>query len=139
MHTKTNFEYLRSKINEWRDNGMLIPPAESSRNRFRIWTEKEAKPILSLLAQTLSEAGLYTELLEGDDEMPGIGIFIHRFNVTLQIVPAPTDSRFVRFSVQGGCADIEKQLPYQILPNGNLGAILVKAILECLAPQHPWS
>ena len=140
MNNKNDFTYLRDKIREWRDNGWLIPPSVTSRDRFQLWVRTEIRPTFTLLARILSETGLYTEILDGAEELsPSMGIFLRDFNVTLQLWPG-TDPTIVHLSLQGGISpsdDITQDVPYHSMPSGGLRTILSEAVLRVLAPRRP--
>lgn len=142
MKNNNDFTYLREKISEWRDNGWLVPPAVTIRDRFHLWATTAIRPMITQLAHTLSMAGLDTQILDGAEETsPCMGICIHEFNVTLQAWPG-ADPNFFYLSTHSGSTpldNVKQEIPYHAILNGGLETILEEAILRCLAPRRATS
>lgn len=130
------FSYLRQKLDEWKEAGLLTPPEALSEDRFRAAADT-IEAVLLGLAQALSEAGLSAEVRTSGNEK-AIGIEVEPYSVSLWLSPAtnPDHLRAITKGGYGGADVVEWVIPYSFIGAGRLEGELQQAMVRLLAPRR---
>lgn len=139
MHTPTTFTSLRSKLEEWKANDLLMPAPELSWMRFQKVAAKEILPVLQEAEQALASAGLEVSITEADETTRTLGLYV--LDVGLLFWPAE-DARTVhflarRFSDEG--QGHENRFRYAQVQADPLRTVVEEALLRLLGPRQAYS
>ena len=78
MESTTNtFSCLRSKLEEWKDNDLLLPSEEVSWARFQEVATNEILPVLCEARDALEAAGLEGSITALDEETRCLGFYVN--------------------------------------------------------------
>ena len=135
MESTTTFNYLRSKISEWKANDLLLP-SEVSWARFQEVATNEILPVLCEAQDTLEAAGLEASITALDEETRCLGFYVN--DVGLFFAPGE-DALTVHFMARRFTAKeqgYESRFLYKRAKPESLRRLVEEALLRLLGPRR---
>lgn len=134
--TSPTFNYLRSKLDEWKANDLLLPAAELSWTRFQEVATRSILPILHEAKDALESAGLDVSITDLDEETRCLGLYVK--DAGLFFSPAP-DALTVHFMARRFTAEeqgYESRFLYKRAKPEQLRKLVEEALLRLLGPRR---
>lgn len=137
MKLSPSFTYLRTKISEWREGGMLIPPTLLNLDRFRLIAQDEIVPVVQQLVDTLTKEGMAAEILVALEENPCVGVHIPDYGAIVYLWPSENPAMF-NITSQGydPTGTLVRKVSYRVIATGCLAEILQEAVLRLISPPR---
>lgn len=137
MHDQSpTFGYLRRKLGEWKEAGVLTPPLPFSADQFRAKAPSAILPVIESLSAAFREAGLNSEVVSSLEDDPSIGLHVGGYDLSLWVSPAANPACLRAMAKLGCQADgIEWFIPYENL-HSSLERELQRAVVRLLGPRR---
>lgn len=136
MESITTFTYLRSKLDEWKANDLLLPAAELSWTRFQEVATSSILPVLGEAKKALEDAGLDVSVTDLDEETHCLGFYVK--DVGLFFMPSD-DGMTVHFMARrftGEEQGYESRFLYKRAKPEPLRRLVEEALLRLLGPRR---
>ncbi len=130
------FSYLRSKLDEWKANDLLLPSAEVSWARFEEVATSDILPALCEAKEVLESAGLDVSITDLDEEARCLGFYVK--DVGLFFTPSD-DGMTVHFMARRFTAEeqgYESRILYKRATAEPLRKLVEEALLRLLGPRR---
>jgi hypothetical protein len=130
------FTYLRSKLDEWKANDLLLPSAEVSWARFEEVATNDILPVLCEAKEALESAGLDVSITDLDEETRCLGFYVK--DVGLFFTPSD-DGMTVHFMARRFTAKeqgYESRFLYRRAKPEPLRRLVEEALLRLLGPRR---
>lgn len=141
MSTSTHppFQYLRSKLREWRE-GDLLRPGEHSRRQFRTVAPVSLLPLVKDLHQALEAEGLRATVREMSLDLGFLSLMIDDVDIEVSFAPCDMPDAFRLSICRMGSqeADFTRLLAYRDLDTNVAGvmSVIEEAVLCALGPRR---
>ncbi len=136
MESITTFTYLRSKLDEWKANDLLLPAPELSWTRFQEVATSSILPVLREAKEALESAGLDVSVTDLDEETHCLGFYVK--DVGLFFTPSD-DGMTVHFMARrftGQEQGYESRFLYKWAKPESLRRLVEEALLRLLGPRR---
>lgn len=134
--TSTTFTYLRSKLEEWKANDLLLPSAELSWVRFQEVVTDDILPVLREAKGTLEAVGLEVQITDLDENTRCLGFYVN--DVGLFFAPGE-DAMTVHFMARRFTVKeqgYESRFLYRRAKPEPLRRLVEEALLRLLGPRR---
>lgn len=137
MKQSPSFTYLREKLAEWREGGMLVPPTLLNLDRFKLIAQAEIVPVVQQLVDTLAHDGVAADLVVNFDENPCVGVGIPDYGAVVYLWPSENPAMF-NVTSQGydPTSTLVRKVSYRVIDAGRLADILQEAVLRLISPPR---
>lgn len=136
MESITTFTYLRSKLDEWKANDLLLPAPELSWLRFQDVATSSILPVLREAKEALESAGLDVSVTDLDEETHCLGFYVK--DVGLFFTPS-ADGMTVHFMARrftGQEQGYESRFLYRRAKLEPVRRLVEEALLRLLGPRR---
>lgn len=134
--TSPTFTYLRSKLEEWKANDLLLPLAELSWARFQEVATDDILPILCEAKDALEATGLEVQITDLNEDTRCLGFYVN--DVGLFFAPSE-DAMTVHFMARRFTAKeqgYESRFLYKRAKPEMLRRLVEEALLCLLGPRR---
>jgi hypothetical protein len=134
--TTSTFTYLRSKLEEWKDNDLLLPSAEVNWVRFQKVATDEIIPVLCEAKDALDAVGLEASITDLDEDTRCLGFYVK--DVGLFFAPAEDGMTicFMARRFSGKEQGYESRFLYRRAKPEPLRRLVEEALLRLLGPRR---
>ncbi len=136
MESTPTFSYLRSKLQEWKANDLLLPASELSWTRFQQIATNNIQPVLREAKDALESAGLEVSIADMDETTRCLGLYVA--DAGLFFSPGD-DAMTVHFMARRFTAEeqgYESRILYKRATAGLLRKLVEEALVRLIGPRR---
>lgn len=136
MESTTTLTYLRSKLDEWKANDLLLPAPELSWTRFQEVATAQILPVLHEAKEALEDAGLEVSITDLDEETRCLGFYVK--DVGIFFAPAEDGMTicFMARRFSGKEQGYESRFLYRRAKPEPVRRLVEEALLRLLGPRR---
>ncbi len=134
--TSPTFNYLRSKLDEWKANDLLLPAAELSWTRFQEVATSSILPVLHEAREALESAGLEVSITDLDEETRCLGLYVKDVGLFFSPAPDALTAHFMARRFTAAEQGYESRFLYRRAKPESLRRLVEEALLRLLGPRR---
>jgi hypothetical protein len=136
MSSEQPFQYLHSKLREWKANDLLFPPLQLSWERFQEFATTQLLPVLHEARAILEAEGLEVSITDLDEETQSLGFYVKDVGLFFTASDDAMTVHFMAHRFTGEEQGYESRFLYKRATPESLRRLVEEALLRLLGPRR---
>ncbi|KXK07117.1 MAG: hypothetical protein UZ03_NOB001000312 [Nitrospira sp. OLB3] len=136
MNSQRPFQYLHSKLREWKANDLLVPPLQLSWERFQELATTQILPVLHEAREILESEGLEVSITDLDEDTRSLGFYVKNVGLFFSAGDDALTLRFMARRFTGEEQGYEARALYRNVTSERIRKVVEEALLRLLGPRR---